>query len=83
MKKSSEAGSASGGSGVLRISPLGKLDERKLVPGAAAFKRGAKSDFFDIGTMVWGKVLEHGNMASRSSDDPYLRAFPQAAAKFA
>lgn len=83
MKKSSEAGSPNPRSDVLRISPLGKLDERKLKVGGEAFKRGKNADSFDIGTLVWNKVQEFGNEASTASDDPYLRAFPKAAETFA
>lgn len=84
MKKSSESGSRpSAASRALRISPLGKLDERKLKAGAEPFKRAQNADFFDIGTLVWSKVLKSGTLAAESSADPYLRAFPLAAAKIA
>lgn len=84
MKKSSESGSRPNeASRVLRISPLGKLDERKLKPDTEPFKQAPNADFFDIGTLVWSKVLKNGTLAAESSSDPYLRAFPLAAAKIA
>lgn len=83
MKKSSESGSRpNAASGVLRISPLGKLDERKLKSDAEPFKRGGNADRFDIGALLWREITRKGLSLSALSNDPFLKIFDHAAASF-
>lgn len=83
MNGSSAAGFPKPEHGVLRISPAGKLDERKLSPDSKIFRPGKNADYFDLGTLLWKRIRENAERLSATAKDPYLRIFPKCAAKFA